>query len=158
MKKEPRKIEIPKKTIQNAPKIPSTFDLPKPIPSQIRLEDINSIVGTDIAFATGAYTRIDAKNSKPIYLHIFVALDPKSECNPNEQLELDVTLPAENNYKGYMYEQMKYLFKEKGDPFVPVQFQGFKLKKNANGEFYAFADSFEVIFNAKERIEELLLI
>ena len=118
-----------------------------------QLCSINVVESDSIAFATGVTTYRNNDSGKPESFVIKIATDPNKI--PTHDLHIPVYLPVSGNYESYSHYEMLDLFK-RGDPFVAVEFVNLSLHLSQQGHYYGLAQSFIVVTNPHERLEDIL--
>ena len=120
---------------------------------KIQLCSINAIESDAIAFATEVTTFRNKDSGLPETFVIKIATDPNKI--PSHDLHIPVYLPVSGNYESYCHYEMLDLFK-RGDPFVAVEFANLSLHRSQKGHYYGLAQSFIVVTNPHERLEDIL--
>lgn len=74
----------------------------------------------------------------------------------NGQIEVPVFVPADGNYPSPYIDKMRNAF-QSGDPFVVVSLDSFKLflkEEDNKASYYGFADTFTIVTNPTDYLEE----
>ena len=120
---------------------------------KIQLCSVNAIPTDAMAFATQCTTYRNKDSGLPETFVIRIAIDP--DKIPTHQLDIPVYLPVSGNYESYSHYEMLDLFK-KGDPFVAIAFVNLNLHISQQGRYYGLAQSFSVVTNPHEKLEDIL--
>lgn len=120
---------------------------------KLQLCSINAIESDAIAFATQCTTYRNKDSGLPETFVIRIATDP--DKIPTHQLDTPVYLPVSGNYESYSHYEMLDLFK-RGDPFVAIEFENLSLHISQQGNYYGLAQSFMVVVNPYEKLEDIL--
>ena len=113
----------------------------------------NAIESDSISFATEVTTYRNKHSGLPETFVIRIATDPNKI--PSHDLSIPVYLPVSGNYESYSHYEMLDLFK-RGDPFVAIEFVNLNLHISQQGHYYGLAQSFMVVTNPHERLEDIL--
>lgn len=120
---------------------------------ELQLCSINAIETDTIAFAVSVSTYCNKDTGLRETMVIKIATDPHKI--PTHDLHIPVYLPASGNYESYGHYEMLDLFK-RGDPFVAISFENLKLHISQQGNYYGLAQSFSVVTNPREILEDIL--
>ena len=118
----------------------------------MRLCNVNAIPSDGIAVAVSIRTYCNQNTNAPETMVINIATDSERTAN---QLDIPIYMPVQGNYKSGEHMQMLKLFQK--DPFVALEFTNLKIHISRNGLYYGTADSFSIVYDAKERLEDVLL-
>jgi hypothetical protein len=122
---------------------------------QIEYLEIAPIESAAVQFVSKYYTRTD-KEGNPYQMVLSLALD--KEKAGTDFCEFPVYVPAHQNYHKSEHLKMLTLFNE-GNPFVAVSLWGLKVYKTNSTrgiEYFGYADTFVVVENPAELLEEVL--
>lgn len=120
---------------------------------KIQLCSINAVESDAIAFAVEVTAYRNKDTGLPETMVIKIATDPHKIAS--HDLSIPVYLPVSGNYDSYSHYEMLDLFK-RGDPFVAIEFVNLNLHISQQGNYYGLAQSFMVVTNPHERLEDIL--
>lgn len=117
---------------------------------ELQFISVNVVASAIIAFAVKSTTYFDPNTESPETMVINIAVD--SAKIPTGVVDIPVYLPV-SCYKSMAHFEMRDLFM-RGDPFVPLRFDGLELRLSKNGNYYGIAQDFSVEKNPLAYLEE----